>query len=123
MLEEFLDKKHALFDADYVLVKIDIDNMPNGKAVAGRLRKKPEGGIPWMVMLNGKGEELINSDGPSGNIGYPAEPDEINYFMEMLKATEKRMTLEQMMEIKVALQQAEEERRQQRTRRTEGNSN
>ena len=29
-------------------------------------------GIPWMVILDTDGKELISSDGPKGNIGYPA---------------------------------------------------
>ena len=50
----------------YLLVKIDTDRMTNGEEVAKRLRKGEGGGIPWMVILDGKGTALINSDGPGG---------------------------------------------------------
>lgn len=103
MLEEFLDKAHQHFDADYVTVKIDIQNMENGKEVAGRIRTMTEGGIPWMVILKSNGDELITSDGPNGNIGYPFQPEEIGHFMAMLKATSKRTTAEQMAAIDAAL--------------------
>ncbi len=103
MLEEFLDKAHQNLDTDYVTVKIDIENMAHGKEVASRIRTMPEGGIPWMVILKSNGDELITSDGPKGNIGYPFQPEEIEHFMSMLKATSKRTTAEQMNAIGAAL--------------------
>ncbi len=103
MLEEFLDKSHQHFESDYVVVKIDIQNMAHGKDVAGRIRKISEGGIPWMVILKSNGDELITSDGPKGNIGYPFQPEEIEHFMTMLKESAKRTTTEQRAAIEEAL--------------------
>ncbi len=103
MLEEFLDKVHQDLDTDYVTVKIDIQNMKNGKEVTSRIRTMTEGGIPWMVILKANGDELVTSDGPMGNIGYPLQPAEIEHFMSMLKATSKRTTAEQMAAIGEAL--------------------
>ena len=100
MLEEFLDKHHQHFDSDFVVVKIDTDQMDHGKEVASRIRKDPSGGIPWMVILNSQGEEQVTSDGPNGNIGYPYQPAEIDHFMEMLTKTAKRSTPEQLAAIK-----------------------
>ena len=103
MLEEFLDKHHQHFDSDYVIAKIDTDEMNHGKEVASRLRKDPSGGIPWMVILDSNGAERITSDGSNGNIGYPFQPEEIEHFMVMLKTTAKRTTPEQMAAIKEQL--------------------
>ena len=61
--------------------------MTNGAEVAARLRKGKRGGIPWMVILDGDGKELITSDGPKGNVGCPVAPHEIAYFMEMIQKT------------------------------------
>ena len=45
-----------------------------------------------MVILDSSGKTLITSDGPNGNIGYPFEPKEIDFFMEMLKKTASRIS-------------------------------
>ena len=37
--------------------------MELGQDVAKTLRKSRSGGIPWMVILDGNGKELISSDG------------------------------------------------------------
>lgn len=122
MLEEFLDKSHQHFESDYVVVKIDIQNMAHGEDVAGRIRKITEGGIPWMVILKANGDELITSDGPMGNIGYPFQPAEIEHFMSMLKATSKRTTAEQMAAIVEAFNENArriQEKQKQRQRKSE----
>ena len=59
--------------------------MKRGKEVADRLRDSQAGGIPWIAILDGEGKKLVTSDGPQGNIGYPAKPEEIAWFLEMLK--------------------------------------
>ena len=122
MLEEFLDKVHQHLDTDYVTVKIDIQNMENGKEVTSRIRTMTEGGIPWMVILKANGDELITSDGPMGNIGYPFQPPEIEHFLSMLKATSKRTTAEQMAAIGEALHENAkriQEKQNQRQRKSE----
>jgi len=52
-------------------------------------------GLPFTAMTDPSGKMLVNSskDGkPTGNIGYPAAPDEIAHFMTMLKKSAPRMT-------------------------------
>ena len=62
MLEKFLHSMHETFDLDYVTLKIDTTAMQHGAEVAKRLRKsRTNGGIPWMVILDAEGEELISS--------------------------------------------------------------
>ena len=85
MLEKFLQKQSDMLKRDYVDVKIDQSQMFNGQSVAKRLRKSRAGGIPWMVILDAEGKELISSDGPQGNCGYPLEPHEIAHFLSMLR--------------------------------------
>ena len=80
--------------------------MTNGREVAGRLGKPEKGGIPWLVILDAAGEKLIASDGPKGNIGYPFEPHEIEYFLTMLKSTAERMDEGQLAEVETALNEA-----------------
>jgi hypothetical protein len=105
-LEEFLEKNHRLFEQDYIPIYIDIAKMANGREVANRLGKPEQGGIPWMVILDTAGEKLITSDGPKGNVGYPFEPHEIEFFLTMLKSTAKQMSDERLAEIETALNDA-----------------
>ena len=85
VLEEFLENNAALFDANYVVLKIDTANMEMGSAVADGLRNGRTGGIPWIVILDGDGNELISSDGPNGNIGCPIQRHEIEHFLTMIQ--------------------------------------
>ena len=59
--------------------------MENGKTLLNDLKKDRQGGLPWIVILDGDGKELITSVGPKGNVGCPVEPHEIEYFVEMIK--------------------------------------
>ena len=77
-------KHQALFADDMIAVNIDTVEMEKGADVAMRLRGE-DGGIPWSVILDADGNTLISSDGPDGNIGYPMNEGEIDYFMEMLR--------------------------------------
>ena len=87
MLEEFLDSNVSLFTDDYVFLAIDVEEMEHGAATAERLRKSNSGGIPWMVILDSDGNELINADGPNGNIGCPIGKQEQEYFLHMIRQT------------------------------------
>ena len=93
----------------YVELKIDIDRMTNGKAVAQRLRKTDRGGIPWMVVLDAEGEALITSDGPAGNIGCPVRPEERSHFMDMIEKTAQQMSKEDISALKSLLDSFGEE--------------
>jgi len=82
----------TLLGKDYVLLSLDTAKHENGKAVIEKLRAgHAGGGIPWMVILDGNGKELVTGDGPQGNIGCPVQPDEIAWFRTMLERTKKRL--------------------------------
>lgn len=59
--------------------------MEGGQKVLDELKNDRPGGLPWMTILDGNGEEIISSVGPEGNIGFPVEPFEIKYFVKMIK--------------------------------------
>lgn len=95
---------------------MDTDRMTGGKALAMKLRGE-QGGIPWMVILDDKGKHLTTSDGPKGNVGYPAQPQEIAHFMEMLKETKQRITAEELQAVEATLKKNAEEILSRRRRR------
>jgi hypothetical protein len=91
-----------LLDGSYVLVKLDVLESPDkknletpgGEAVMERLGGK-NAGLPFMGIVDPSGKLLVNSnekDGTSGNIGYPAAPNEIAHFLDMLRKTAPRIT-------------------------------
>jgi thioredoxin-related protein len=89
-LDDFLARPEiaAIVARDYIDVKVDVDRMKNGKEVMDRYTHGKPGGIPWFVILDPAGKALATSDGPNGNnIGYPAEPQEIEHFLSMLEST------------------------------------
>jgi hypothetical protein len=50
-------------------------------------------GLPFFAFLDSKGELIVNSKRPDGdNIGHPFAPEEVAWFMQMLKKAAPRMT-------------------------------
>ena len=94
----------AAIGKDYVDLKIDQDRMQHGKDVAKAIRGERTGGIPWLVILDGDGKELITSDGPKGNVGCPVQPHEREWFYEMLAKTREHMADADVQIVKTALE-------------------
>lgn len=83
---------HALLEKDYVLLSLDSGKHTNAAPVIQKLRAGHRGGgIPWMTILDGDGKELVTANGPKGNVGCPAQPEEIAWFRTMLERTGKRL--------------------------------
>jgi thiol-disulfide isomerase/thioredoxin len=106
VLDRFLREQGDLIGLDYIDLKIDTVRMENGQTVADRLRLgHSAGGIPWTVILDADGKPLVTSDGPRGNIGYPSEPHEIEYFVAMLNQTRKSLSDSQVATLERQLQE------------------
>jgi hypothetical protein len=102
-------KHPALFAEDIIAVNIDTVEMEKGADVAMRLRGE-DGGIPWSVILDADGNTLITSDGPEGNIGYPMNEAEIDYFMGMLRVARPGMNVDKGVAIREVLERYAETR-------------
>jgi hypothetical protein len=111
VLEEFLDTNARFFADDYLVLKIDVETMEGGEAVASRLRGARAGGIPWSVILDADGTELVTSDGPDGNIGCPVSEDECAYFVSMIERTIQHAPEGRVAEIRGALDEYAAKRR------------
>jgi thioredoxin-related protein len=98
----------AILDRDFVIAQIDVDRMTEGKEVQTRYQPKSSGGIPWFAILDAQGKSLITSDGPGGNIGYPAQPQEIAHFLAMLKGQGRHVDASQLGQICKSLEEAAE---------------
>jgi thioredoxin-related protein len=93
----------AILDRDFIVTKIDIDRMTGGKEVMMQYRSSNSGGIPWYTVLDPKGTSLATADGPDGNIGYPAEPKEIDQFMAIVKSQSRRLDEPQLEKLRRSL--------------------
>jgi thiol-disulfide isomerase/thioredoxin len=75
----------------FVDCKVDIDRMAGGKDVQKKWRTGDGGGIPWFSFVDGAGVTKVTSDGPKGNVGFPAKADEIEHFVAMLKTAATKL--------------------------------
>jgi hypothetical protein len=87
------------------MLKIDEDRMIGGKEVEQSFRGPPKGGIPWIAFLDAGGKILTTSDAPApaGNIGCPVTPEEIDWFLGMLRKVRNRITPEQLDRLEASL--------------------
>lgn len=84
----------------YVVVHLTVDESEKKKADenpgAAAVREKMGGakaGLPFYAVINPKGDTLTSSVAPqTGNIGYPAAPEEITYFMSMIDKSAPKMS-------------------------------
>jgi thiol-disulfide isomerase/thioredoxin len=103
MFEAFLDDPKAgpIMNKFFVTARLDVGEKPGDKLHADSpgaeaLRASlngAEAGYPFLVMLDPAGKPIVNSFCPASlkcdpageNIGYPATPPEIAWFMQMLR--------------------------------------
>jgi thioredoxin-related protein len=92
-LEAFLAREDmaAIFARDFVDTKLDLSRMTGADEILSKYNSGKAGGVPWFVFLDAKGNAIITSDGPRGNIGYPATPEEIEHFIAMLKKVRRKI--------------------------------
>lgn len=81
-----------IFSKSYEIIMLDTSRMTHGSDVASELRKGKRGGIPWSVITDGEGAQLMTSDGPKGNIGCPVQPHEVAHFVQMIQATARHLS-------------------------------
>ena len=94
----------AVLGREFVDVKLDLLRMTGADEILERYNTGASGGIPWFVFHDSRGKTLAISDGPKGNIGYPADPEEIEHFIGMLKKAARKLEPAQIDEIEAALQ-------------------
>lgn len=105
LLSRYLDEHKELIAKDYVVLKLD-DRFVSGPEVIKQVRTE-EGGIPWTVILDSAGKQLITSTAKSGNIGFPSTPEGIVHFEKMMTTTAKKLTAEEIGKLVEALGERE----------------
>ncbi len=98
-----------ILEPHFVVLTIDQERMTNGQALRNRLSKGEGGGVPWFAFVGEDGEVIATSNGPNGNIGFPAEPEGQVHFKSMLAKAAPEITPEQQDALTAPLQKVFDE--------------
>ncbi len=100
-LDAFLQdpQMKPIMDKNYEIVHLDVSEngpkksleTPGGESIMKQYGAE-KSGLPFYFILDQHGKKLADSNGSKGNIGYPAAPDEIAHFMEMLGRSAQHMS-------------------------------
>lgn len=102
-----LEEVEETLSKEFIDLKIDVDRTIGGKELDAETRKTSGGGgIPWFVFLDAEGEQLITSDGPGGNVGFPVTDEEVAHFMDMLKSKTKNLNADDIAFLEQSLRRA-----------------
>ena len=99
LYERFLEdpQMKSITERAFVVQRIDVGERPNdphhadtpgGVELRSNLGAVGEPGYPFLVMTNDNGKPIVNSyrnGDTSRNVGYPALPSEIDWYIQMLK--------------------------------------
>jgi thiol-disulfide isomerase/thioredoxin len=116
-LDAFLERPDIkpVFEKYFVPVKLVVQENEKNKALenpgAEALLKKLGGpaGLPYSAFLDSQGALIVNSRHPSAvredgeNIGYPGQPSEIDWFMQMIRKAAPKISEEDAKTIETAL--------------------
>ena len=121
-LDAFLERADIkpVFEKYFVPVKLVVQENEKNKALenpgADALLKKLGGpaGLPYFAFLDARGDLIVNSRHPSvvredgENIGYPGQPGEIDWFMQMIRKAAPKISEEDLKTIETALRHPKE---------------
>jgi len=110
-LDAFLDRPDIkpVFEKYFVPVKLVVQEHENNKALenagADKLMTQLGGpsGLPYSAFLSSEGAQIVNSKRDGENIGYPAKPEEIDWFVKMMKMAAPKINEKDLKTIESAL--------------------
>ncbi len=110
-LDAFLERPDIkpVFERYFVPVKLVVQENAKNQALenpgAEGLLKELGGpsGLPYSAFLDARGASIVNSKLDGDNIGYPAQPREIGYFVQMMKKAAPKMSGDDLKTIETAL--------------------
>ena len=76
----------------FVVLKLDQDKVEGTQAFRAANALDRSKGIPWYALLDGTGKLVATSDAKvDGNTGYPGRPEEIDWFLSVVKRAAPEM--------------------------------
>lgn len=98
-----LPEVRRILDKYYVIVAIDTENMPDGKDT---FTKYAQMGSPSWVIISPQKRVIVDSFAPSGNVGYPLEPNETAWYLAALKKAAPSLADDDLKTLKKQIQKA-----------------
>ena len=110
-LDALLDRPDIkpVFEKYFIPVKLVVQEHDKNKALenpgADALLKNLGGpaGLPYSAFLDAKGALIVNSKLKGENIGYPGDPSDIDWFIQMMKKAAPNMSPDDLKTIETAL--------------------
>lgn len=103
-LLDWYDKNRSVMDKHFVLFKFS-RSMKNGMEIRKKIRGDELGGIPWHCFLDSSGQKMGTSDGPLGNVGFPAgSKTSIDHFIKTIKQSRKSISDTDLNELRKSLE-------------------
>jgi thiol-disulfide isomerase/thioredoxin len=110
-LDAFLDRPDIkpVFEKYFVPMKLVVQENEKNKALenpaANTLMKQLGGpaGLPYSAFLDARGSLIVNSKREGENIGYPAQPTEIDWFVAMMRKAAPKISEDDLKTIETAL--------------------
>ncbi len=110
-LDAFLERPDIkpVFEKQFIPVRLVVQENDKNKALenpgADALLKHlgGPGGLPYFAFLDEQGKLIVNSKLDGQNIGYPAQPQEINWFVQTMKKAAPKMPEADLKTIQAAL--------------------
>jgi thiol-disulfide isomerase/thioredoxin len=110
-LDAFLDRPDIkpVFEKYFLPVKLVVEENDKNKALenagADGLLKQwgGPGGLPYSAFPDAQGTLIVNSKREGQNIGYPAQPNEIDWFVQMMRKAAPKMDEDDLKTIETAL--------------------
>jgi thiol-disulfide isomerase/thioredoxin len=110
-LDAFLDRPDIkpIFEKHFVQVKLVVQENEKNKTLEnpggdGVLQKLGgPSGLPYFAFLDAQGALIVNSKQKGENIGYPAQPAEIDWFVGMIKKAAQKISNDDVKTIETAL--------------------
>jgi hypothetical protein len=110
-LDAFLDRPDIkpVFEKYFIPVKLVVQENDKNKALenpgADTLLKNLGGpaGLPYSAFLDAKGAVIVNSKLNGQNIGYPGDPSDIDWFIQMMRKAAPKISPDDLKTIETAL--------------------
>ncbi|MGZ0165154.1 MAG: M56 family metallopeptidase [Planctomycetales bacterium] len=104
-MSRWLDDNRELLEQDYVLLKIDNVRDEHGVEITKRIVSDREHfGVPFHAIFDADQKLLIDSDGPTGNIGHPSGFEGLNHVEKMLDESRTNLSDAQIRQVVTTLE-------------------
>ncbi len=104
-LSRWLDDNRELLERDYVLLKIDNVRDKHGVEITKLITDSRKGlGVPFHAIFDADQKLVIDSDGPTGNIGHPSGFEGLKHLEKMLNESRTKLSAAQIRQVVATLE-------------------